>query len=212
MTNQLHEVAYYVNIKRLDTTDELLRQQFEKLYSFLVQTNDDLLRQSKLLTNELLPLIERIKTESIILTGWIEFLKKPYTARVPRVFKSTLERAYSRAFYLTAKEYVEQFLDDEPVYLEDEPSFQEKWIFNRELYRIRLESQLPVEDFFGWCDYTVKHDFNSVDQEKFFSMVSLLFEDDLVMEYDEEEKFTTISTTDAKMRVPKVKIFRHGIS
>ena len=212
VTNQLHEVAYYVNIKRLDTTDELLRQQFEKLYSFLVQTNDDLLRQSKLLTNELLPLIERIKTESIILTGWIEFLKKPYTARVPRVFKSTLERAYSRAFYLTAKEYVEQFLDDEPVYLEDEPSFQEKWIFNRELYRIRLESQLPLEDFFGWCDYTVKHDFNSVDQEKFFSMVSLLFEDDLVMEYDEEEKFTTINTTDAKMRVPKVKIFRHGIS
>jgi hypothetical protein len=212
VTNQLHEVAYYVNIKRLDTTDELIRAQFEKLYSFLVQTNDDLLRQSKVLTNELLPLIERIKTESIILTGWIEFLKKPYTARVPKVFKTSMERAYSRAFYLTAKEYVEQFLDDEPVYLSDEPSFQEKWIFNREFYRVKMESQLPIEDFFGWCQNTVQRDFHGVDQEKFFSMVSLLFEDDLVMEADEDSEYTTIKASDALMKVPKVKIDRHGIS
>jgi hypothetical protein len=213
VTNQLHEVAYYVNIKRLDSKDEIVRQQFEKLYSFLVQTNDDLLRQAKLLTNELLPLIERIKTESIILTGWIEFLKKPYTARVPRVFKTSLERAYSRAFYLTAKEYVEQFLDDEPVYFDEEQTFQEKWIFNRDLYKVRLESQLPVEDFFGWCSKTVKKDFQNVDQEKFFSMVSLLFEEDLAMEFDDDDSpYATIKTTDVKMRVPKIKIFKHGIS
>ena len=213
VTNQLHEVAYYVNIKRLDSRDEIVRQQFEKLYSFLVQTNDDLLRQSKLLTNELLPLIERIKTESIILTGWIEFLKKPYTARVPRVFKTSMERAYSRAFYLTAKEYVEQFLDDEPVYFDEEQTFQEKWIFNRDLYKVKLESQLPVNDFFGWCSKTVKSDFQSIDQEKFFSMVSLLFEEDLAMEYDEDDtSYTTIKATDVKMRVPKIKIFKHGIS
>ncbi|HRE75931.1 MAG TPA: hypothetical protein PK637_14405 [Flavobacteriales bacterium] len=212
VTNQLHEVAYYVNIKRLDTTDELIRGQFEKLYSFLVQTNDDLIRQSKLLTNELLPLIERIKTESVILTGWIEFLKKPYTARVPKVFKTTMERAYNRSFYLNAKEYVEQFMDDEPVYFSDEPSFQEKWIFNRELYRVRMESQLPIDDFFGWCQNTVKKDFHLIDQEKFFSMVTLIFEDDLIMEADEKAEYTTIKASDVIMKVPKVKIDRHGIS
>jgi hypothetical protein len=75
ITNKLFNISEYVNVRRLNFTDENLRLQFEKLYNFLVQTNDDLLKQSKLLTNELLPLIERIRTESLILTGWIEFLK-----------------------------------------------------------------------------------------------------------------------------------------
>ncbi len=212
LTNQLHEVAYYVNIRRLDYSDEIVRYQFEKLYGFLVQTNDDLLRQSKVLTNELLPLIERIKTESIILTGWIEFLRKPYQARIPKVFKSSLERAYSRNFFLNAREYVEQFLDDEPVYLSEEMSFQEKWIFNKELYRTKLEAKLPVDNFFEWCDSVIRKDFQGIDQEKFFSMASLLFEEDLMLEMDQKDEMFEIRTSDVKMKVPKVKISKHGIS
>lgn len=211
ITNQLHEVAYYVNIKRLDFQDEITRLHFEKLYSFLVQSNDDLLKQSKVLTNELLPLIERIKTESLILSGWIEFLRKPYQSKVPRIFKTSLERAYARNFYLTAKEFVEQFLDDTPVYLSDEISFQEKWIFNRELYKTRMESKLPIEDFFGWCSETANRDFSDVDQEKFFSMVSLLFEEDLFLEADPDQQHTKVKMQDAILRVPKVKISKHGL-
>jgi hypothetical protein len=78
ITNKLFDISQYTNVRRLNFNDESIRIQFEKLYTFLVMTNDNLLRQSKLLTNELLPLIERIRTESIILTGWIEFLKQPY--------------------------------------------------------------------------------------------------------------------------------------
>ncbi|MFY8190006.1 MAG: hypothetical protein ACOVK9_03500, partial [Bacteroidia bacterium] len=80
ITNRLFDISNYVNVRRLNFEDELIRLQFEKTYNFLVQTNDDLLKQSKLLSNELLPLIERIRTESIILTGWIEFLKAPQKA------------------------------------------------------------------------------------------------------------------------------------
>jgi len=69
ITNKLFDISQYVNVRRLNFNDENIRLQFEKLYNFLVLTNDNLLRQSKLLTNELLPLIERIRTESIILTG-----------------------------------------------------------------------------------------------------------------------------------------------
>jgi hypothetical protein len=66
------EISEYANRRRLDFGDETNRSEFEKLYIQLIQTNTDLLRQSKILTNELLPLLERIRTESLILTGWIE--------------------------------------------------------------------------------------------------------------------------------------------
>ena len=68
ITNKLFDISQYVNVRRLNFNDENIRLQFEKLYNFLVMTNDNLLRQSKLLTNELLPLIERIRTESIRLS------------------------------------------------------------------------------------------------------------------------------------------------
>src|SRR6202007_166344 len=88
VTNRLLEISEYANQLRLNATDEDIRQSFERLYFMLRQTNDDLLRQSKILTYELLPLIERIRTESIILTGWITFLKNPYKQKVPKIFES----------------------------------------------------------------------------------------------------------------------------
>ena len=78
VANKLYEISEYSNKYRLNFDDENSRVQFEKLYFQLIQVNDNLLRQSKILTNELLPLIERIRTESIILTGWITYLKNPY--------------------------------------------------------------------------------------------------------------------------------------
>ena len=119
---------------------------FEKLYNFLVQTNDDLMRQSKILTNELLPLIERIRTESLILTGWIEFLKHPYKAPLPKVFKVLRELPYSNDMYWNAKEYVEQFEGSDEVILEEvQLEDFEKWIFNKELYRNKLIQSLPFQ-------------------------------------------------------------------
>ncbi len=212
LTNQLHEVAYFVNLKRLDFHDENVRAQFEKLYSFLIQTNDDLLRQSKILTNELLPLIERIKTESLILSGWIEFLRRPYHTEVPRLFKTSRENTYQRNFYLVAKEYLEQFLVDEPVMVEEVTAFQQRWIFNRDLYKAKLEAKLPIEDFFEWCGKTAKKDFHELNQEKFFSLVSLIFEDDMILEADKNAPHTQLQLEDAILHVPKVKIDKHGIS
>src|ERR1043165_6433509 len=83
VANKLYEISEYSNKYRLNFDDENSRQQFEKLYFQLIQVNDNLLRQSKILTNELLPLIERIRTESIILTGWITYMKNPYKRKQP---------------------------------------------------------------------------------------------------------------------------------
>ena len=50
VASKLYEVSEYVNQKRLLYQEEDIRSQFEKLYSQLIQVNDNLLRQSKILS------------------------------------------------------------------------------------------------------------------------------------------------------------------
>ncbi len=212
ITNKLFDLSNYVNVRRLNFEDEVIRQQFEKLYTFLVQTNDEMLRQSKMLTNELLPLIERIRTESIILTGWIEFLKVPYKAPLPKVFKVERLYPYSNDMYLNAKEYLEQFAIDETIILEDPMMLSDKWVFNKDLYKTRMMDQLPMDSFFEWCGLTLRGDYEKIETDKFFALTSLLFEDGISIELEDFNDRQLINTSNMTLRVPKLKIARYGIS
>jgi hypothetical protein len=213
ITNKLFDISQYVNVRRLNFNDENIRLQFEKLYNFLVLTNDNLLRQSKLLTNELLPLIERIRTESIILTGWIEFLKQPYKSPVPKIFKPERYYPYSNDMYLNAKEYLEQFVMDENILVEDPVANSDKWVFNKELYKDRMLQQLPIDSFFDWCGLTLRSEYKDIETDKFFALTGLLFEDDITLELDEKEPDRKlIKTSQMTLRVPKIKILKYGIT
>lgn len=213
ITNKLFDISQYTNVRRLNFNDESIRIQFEKLYTFLVMTNDNLLRQSKLLTNELLPLIERIRTESIILTGWIEFLKQPYKSPVPKIFKPERNYPYSNDMYLNAKEYLEQFITEENILVEDPIANSDKWVFNKELYRSKMLEQLPIDSFFDWCGLTLRSEYKDIETDKFFALTGLLFEDDITLELDETEKDRKlIKTSQMTLRVPKIKILKYGIS
>jgi hypothetical protein len=212
ITNKLFDISNYVNIRRLNFDDELLRLQFEKTYNFLVQTNDDLLRQSKLLTNELLPLIERIRTESIILTGWIEFLKAPNKAPLPKVFKVERVYPYSNDMYMNAQEYLEQFAIDETIFLEDPKMTSDKWVFNKDLYKAKMMDNLPIDSFFEWCGLTLRTDYEKIETDKFFALTALLFEEGIVIELENSGDRQLIHTNQMTLRVPKLKINRYGIS
>jgi hypothetical protein len=72
--NELLNVSQFSNVKRFEYGDESIRREFEKLYHLLRQVGKDLNTQSVILTNELLPLIERIKTESQYLRGFHHYL------------------------------------------------------------------------------------------------------------------------------------------
>ncbi len=212
ITNKLFDLSNYVNVRRLNFEDETIRLQFEKLYTFLVQTNDEMLRQSKMLTNELLPLIERIRTESIILTGWIEFLKSPYKAPLPKVFKVERLYPYSNDMYMNAKEYLEQFAIDETIILEDPRMLSDKWVFNKDLYKARMMDQLPMDSFFEWCGLTLRGDYEKIETDKFFALTSLLFEEGISIELEDLNDRQLINTSNMTLRVPKLKIARYGIS
>ena len=212
ITTRLFDISNYVNVRRLNFDDEMVRQQFEKVYNFLVQTNDDLLRQSRILTNELLPLIERIRTENMILTGWIEFLKKPHKAKVPKVFRLMRNYPYSNDMYYNAKEYMEQFAGEEVVIIDEQAIQANMWLFNKERYREQMMSKLPMENFFDWCNTTLKSEYKTVETDKFFSLTTLLFEDGIMLEFDSEAEKKVVRTTQMTLRVPPIKVLRYGIS
>jgi hypothetical protein len=206
VANKLLEISDFANQRRLNFDEEGIRVQFEKLYNQLIQTNDDLLRQSKILTNELLPLIERIRTESLILTGWIEFLRNPYKVTTPKLLKSGRSAAYNKNLFFHTKEFFEQFMDDEEVFIDENTVDHEQWIFNKTHVKAKLKEQVPVQDFFTWCRNELMHEFKEVDAEKFFAMCTLLFEEDLEKEFSDKGSKVKIKTQHARMTVPKIKI------
>ena len=212
IVNKLLDISNFINIKRLNFHDETIRKQFEKLYFFLIQSNHDLLYQSKILTNELLPLIERIRTESLILTGWIEFLKIPNKVEVPKLLKVLRDNPYSDEMYYHAKDFVMQFQNIEDIIITEELVETDMWIFNKEKYKEDLLNKMPVNDFFEWAIESLNKEYKMAETEKLFSLTSLLFEDDFDKEFDPMNKHVFIQTTQLKLKVPKIKIYKHGIS
>lgn len=208
IASKLQQVTQYLNVERLGTDEEALRIRFEHLYQLLTNTGDGLLRQSKLLTTELLPLIDRIRTESMILTGWIEFLKDPAEFTPPHIMRPFKDVAYSDNIYLNTKEFFEQLTFESEVYLENDTEHQ-KWLFNKGHYREKLRNDLPVANFFDWCYKTLQTGNQPVKTDHFFEMVSLIFEKDIVPVFPNGGEFTKIKTENATIRFPKIIIERH---
>jgi len=206
VASKLIEISEYANRRRLDFGDETSRQEFEKLYTQLIQTNTDLLRQSKILTNELLPLLERIRTESLILTGWIEFLRNPYKLETPPLLKGSRNMPYAKDMLYKVREFFEQFSTAEFVSYEETEADFDRWIFDRDAFMTKLNSQLPVNDFFGWCFTTLQKDFEHIETDKFFALTGLLFDEGLQIEFPKKNERVDITTTTSHMSVPKLRI------
>lgn len=212
ISNKLLDISEYANQKQLNFDDEGIRQSFQKLYYLLRQTNDDLLKQSKVLTNDLLPLIDRIRTESIILTGWIEFLKNPYKIIPPKFLKTDTDKPYSDKIYLNTKEYFEQFTLAEEAIVEEETEQESRWIFRKSHYKKKLIDKLPVENFFDWCNSELTDESNEITNEKVFALTGLLFEEDLEISFSEEGETIKIKTATSNLNVPKLTVKQNGLS
>ena len=206
VTSTVLDVSEYANRRRLDFQDETIRMEFEKLYSQLIQTNTDLLRQSKVLVNELLPLLERIRTESLILTGWIEFLRNPYKMDTPPLLKGTRTMVYAKDMLYKVREFFEQFSVSDYVTLEDGVVDFDKWIFDRDLFKGNLTKSLPVNDFFSWCYEELQKDFQDIETDKFFALCGLLFDGDLQIEFPKKAERVTLTTTTSNISLPKIKV------
>jgi hypothetical protein len=156
--------------------------------------------------NELLPLLERIRTESLILTGWIEFLRNPYKLDTPPLLKGSRTMVYAKDMLYKVREFFEQFSVNEEITLEDGVVDFDKWIFDRDKFKTKLTENMPVNDFFGWCYSELKKDFIDIDTDKFFALCGLLFDTDLQIEFSKKSERVNLVTTTSKISLPKLKV------
>lgn len=207
--NELLNVSQFSNVKRFDYGDESIRREFEKLYHLLRQVGKDLNTQSVTLTNELLPLIERIKTESQYLRGFHFYLTNGNCYKEiepPRIFVSTRDNIYNRFVYENTKEYFEQFKHEAEIIVVEDSEQTNDWLFDKSKYKETLNKNLPVDDFFKWCESSIKQENENFSFDNFFMVTSLLFEDDYEVSVSTEGKKITVSNDESELIMPKLTI------
>ncbi len=207
--NELLIVSQFSNLKRFDYGDESIRREFEKLYNLLRQVLKDLNTQSVILTNELLPLIERIKTESQYLRGFHHYLNNGNCYKgiePPRIFVSTRDNIYNRFVYENTKEYFEQFKNEDELIIVQEAEQTNDWLFDKSLYKENLDKNLPVVDFFKWCESSIKQESENFSFDNFFMVTSLIFEDDYDVAVNEQGCEITVSNEASELIMPKLTI------
>jgi hypothetical protein len=207
--NELLNVSQFTNVKRFDYADESIRREFEKLYHLLRQVGKDLNLQSVILTNELLPLIERIKTESQYLRGFHYYLTNGNCYKgiePPQIFVTTRDNIYNRFIYENTKEYFEQFKNEEEVIVVEDSQQTNDWLFDKSKYKETLEKNLPVEDFFKWCEDSIKQENENFSFDNFFMVSSLLFEEDYEISVNKDGKKISLSNEESELIMPKLTI------
>ena len=209
--NELLNVSQFTNVKRFDYLDESIRREFEKLYHLLRQVVKDLNLQSIILTNELLPLIDRIKTESEYLRGFHFYLTNGNCYKEiqpPKIFVPTRESIYNRFVYENTKEYFEQFKHEDEIIVVEDSQQTSDWIFDKSKYKESLNKNLPVEDFFKWCESSIKQESENFSFDNFFMVTSLLFEDDYEISVNKDGKKISVSNENSELVMPKLTIKR----
>ena len=69
-----------------------------------------------------------------------------------------------------------------------------------------MNKNLPVADFFKWCEISVKQESENFSFDNFFMVTSLLFEDDYEVTASENGDNITISNDESELIMPKLTI------
>lgn len=182
ITNILTEISRFVNRERFRHPYQTVRDRYSQLHDLMRLAEKRVLRQSYVISRELLPLIERLQTESEILTGWLHFLERPFREEVPD-FPSRLYLSLTgQNIEAAATMFLQQFADrPEAVVLpaatgntDDAGSY----FFDRQRYRRLLIEALPLDDYFGWCQKVLLRFEKEPTAEHFLKVCSLAFEND----------------------------------
>lgn len=203
----IRDILNYSNYKKFEETDYEIRQLYEQLYYFSDNTNKELNTIIKHLSNELIPLLRRIESNSLILKGMVTFLQKPFSRNdIPIIVRRKNHSVYSKEFADAAALFLDQFKNKETVYFENDTTEIDDWIPDSEHYKEELLKNLPVGNFYEWCYKQLQSETENISIVKFISLANLIHEKDFYAEFSDNQKFE-IELTDAIVQLPKVKLY-----
>lgn len=211
IVNAIIQVQRYANEKRILVETYQLKREFEKLYASAVSAKTELDMTLSRLTRELLPLLERIKSDSIILSGFYHFVEnidnpEDYIIPLPNLLHKKRINVISKTFANEAEFYIDQFNYEAPEILYEETTEKIEWLPESDYFKEQLLKEKEIDNFYQWCFDVLKEHTNDITLSKFFMVSNLILEEDLVAEYKDETRFE-IALSDAVLRIPKIKIY-----
>lgn len=203
----LREILEYANYKKFEENDYEIRQLYEQLYFFSDNTNKELNSIIRHLSKELIPLLRRIESNSLILKGLGVFLQNPFGRDdLPILARRKNHLVYSKEFADEASLFLDQFKQRETVYFEDDTTEIDDWIPDSEHYKDVLMKNLPITNFYEWCYNQLQTETENISVIKFISLANLIHEKDFYAEFSGKQKFE-IELSDATIQLPKVKLY-----
>jgi len=204
-------IQRYASEKRFSVNTFRLKKEFEKLYACVVNANSELDQTIGKLTRELLPLLERIKSDSLILSGFYHFIEnidqpENYIIPLPDLLKKENNSVMSNNFSAVAEFYIDHFnpKNAEVIYLEETEEIE--WMPDTSYFKELLLSENGSENFYQWCFDVLQKHTNDIPLSKFFTVSNLILEEDLKAEYLHENRFE-IALSDVILKMPKVKVY-----
>lgn len=209
--NTISLISAYGNQRKFEEEDANLRRQFAKLYFNALNADLDINHQIKKLTRELLPLLDRIKTNSQIQMGFYYFLDNfdnpdGYIVSLPDLVYASRNFTYSTVFDKEAAMFLEHFKESVKTFVEDETPEIDKWLPDTEFFKEKLRKSLPVENFYEWCYHVLQNEEIKLDMMKYSAIANLIFEKEFDAEFENTKRFK-LDLEDVILTVPIVNLY-----
>ena len=205
----IKRVVGEANNHRFGHSDTNLQNKYQVLYRYYSNISDKLLIQNKLLIQEVLPLLDTIKTESEVLGGCITFLNNNKEYLVPRLLHKRRNTTYSNNAKYDAQNVWEDYQDiDKEIIIGKSEPIQDKWFYDKNKYRKILMKSLPIDNFYQFIgkelERALEKNLQSIESKKFFDLSKLIFEKDIVVNYKNYR--LNVELLDLTLSVPSIEI------
>ncbi|WP_321468020.1 hypothetical protein [Halarcobacter sp.] len=191
--------------QRFSNNDENLKKIYTKLYNTYYQTKKEILNQNRLLINEVIPLLDRIKSGSDILTGFINFLNNNTAYNVPVLLDKQRDKTYSTNAEYEAQNVWEGYIGiNEDVIISKTPPLENIWIYDKQKYKNKMLKSLPIENFYIWIYEELRDELDIIQSKNFLDLSKLIFDKDIEIEYTNQR--IDIDLADKIINVPTIKI------
>jgi len=206
--NIINNVIEESNYQRFANDDENLKVLFLRIYNSYTQVKKEILNENRLLINEVAPLLERIKTESQILTGCINYLSDPSKYDAPIILdKKASSTTYNiDNLYYDARDIWDGYFDTiEDVVINEIEEVEYSWLYDEDKYTNLFIKSLPNTNYYKWVYETLQKELEIVNIDHFLQLSKIIIMTDNI-EAIYTEKREDLYLEDKIFNVPLVQI------
>ncbi len=213
ITSIVSETCLYAGEKSQLEDNFELQAKYTQLYGCVLFAQNEINAQNSKITRELTPLLERIKSDSLILKGCYHFLeetasKGQYDSFIPALIIRRDQTVLAELETVIAQThfYIDQYENNRPETFIDASLGSPELYTSSEYYKGKLMKVLPVNDFYSWCYTTLKNENQEITLENFFTISNIIMEEELGADYTSKGRIN-LKLIDSELSASKIRVY-----